>query len=381
VDRKAGGLRWRAALLSLALVGCATSTSTYDTVPEDAEVDAAVAEAFAPDVEPDEVEAEAFEPAGGWPEVEVRRPNGAVGFALDNDLFAGSDRHYTNGLRIALLFAPPRALETWAADFGCGVDWGLVAGQKIFTPEDLASEAPVTDDRPYAGWLYGGIVLRLRGGGAWDGEGSAPVLDTFELDLGFVGKASLADDTQRWAHDRLDNDEPLGWRNQVQQGFSFQLSWLRQVRLFAAELPAGLELDVVPHFGLTLGSVLIGARGGATARLGWNLPADFGGLEDDVLALPLARAGDAPRPQRWGAWLLCRTDLRATMFDATLDAGLASGEHRVRHEPLVASIELGAMFALGERLLFGYTHTLRSPEFHSQEGPDGFGSLFVQIAY
>lgn len=357
------------------LLGGAAPASADDG----ADVDEAVAEAFAEDAAAAPRDDDALE---GWPRVRVRRPDGAFSLALDNDLPAGTDRHYTSGVRLGLLFAPPRALEAWAARLGRGVDWGLVVGQQIYTPEDIASADPVLHDRPYAGWLYGGIVLRLRGGGPWDGAGDRPVLDTFELDLGFVGRASLAGDAQTWLHARLGNDEPSGWDHQVQQGFAVQLSWLRQVRLVSTELLGGLELDVVPHLGASGGTVLVGARGGATVRLGWNLPADFGGLEDDVLALPLAREGDAPRPQRWGAWLLCRVDLRATLFDVALDGAISSSRgHRVQREPLVASLELGAVLALGERVLVGYTQTLRSPEFRGQVDPDGFGSLFLQVSY
>jgi lipid A 3-O-deacylase len=310
------------------------------------------------------------------------RPRGSISLALENDIFAQTDRHYTNGVRLGLLFAPPRRLEQWAAGLGRGVDWGIVAGQQIYTPEDLAAEAPVDGDRPYAGWLYGGIVLRLRGGGAWDGAGARPVLDTFELDVGFVGRASLADSTQSWVHEQFGNDEPSGWDHQVEEGVAVQLGWLRQIRLLSAELAGGLAFDVVPHLGLAAGTVVCGARGGTTVRLGWNLPGDFGGLEDDVLALPLARAGDTPRPLRWGAWLLCRVDLRAIVFDVSLDGSLSSSDGpRVQREPLVASAEVGVMFSLGERLMLGYTHTLRSPEFRAQQGMDGFGSLFVQVAY
>lgn len=312
----------------------------------------------------------------------ARRAGGAVALALDNDIFATTDRHYTNGVRLAIMLPPTRGMERGAARLGRAADWGLVFGQQIFTPEDLAAREPVPDDRPYAGWLYAGIVLRLRGGDPWNQPGGLPVLDTFELDLGAVGSWSLADATQRYVHRALNADEPGGWEHQVQQGPALQVSWLRQVRLLHARLPLGLELDVTPHAGAAVGTVLTQGRAGATLRVGRGLPHDFGGFEDEVLAMPLP-LDDRPRaPPGIGAWLLARVDGRASVFDVLLENNpLRADGHGVRREPLVGSVELGLVVSFYERVLLGYTHTVRSPEFQGQRGPDAHGSLFLQVAF
>lgn len=312
----------------------------------------------------------------------ARRWNGAVALALDNDVFAATDKHYTNGVRLGILLPPTRALRDHAARVGRTVDWGVVFGQQIFTPEDLEAREPIEDDRPYAGWLYTGIVLRLRGGDPWNLPGGRPLLDTFELDIGVVGPWSLADTTQRFVHDALGGDEPGGWEHQVKQGPALQVSWLRQVRLLRAWLPLGLELDLTPHVGAAAGTVLVQARAGATLRLGWNLPTDFGGLEDDALALPLPLGPGRRGPPGIGAWLLVRLDGRASLLDVLLENSPFRDEGpRVRREPLVASVEVGLMVSVYERVMFGYTHTIRSPEFRGQGGPDAHGSVFLQVAF
>lgn len=318
-------------------------------------------------------------PEASWPE--ARRWTGAVGLALENDIFAQTDRHYTNGVRLSLLLPPPRVLAERAAAIGRTADWGLVLGQQIFTPEDLSAREPIEGDRPYAGWLYAGIVLRLRGGDPWDLPGGRPVLDTFELDVGMVGPWSLAETTQRWVHEVLGVDEPSGWEHQVRQWPALQLSWLRQVRLLRASLPLGLELDLTPHVGVAAGTILVQARAGATLRVGWELPADFGGFEDDVLALPLPLAGDVREPPGIGAWALVRLDARASIFDVLLENSPLHDGPSVRREPVWASVEVGLVVSFYERVMLGYTHTVRSPEFMGQGGPDAFGSLFLQVAF
>lgn len=322
-----------------------------------------------------------YGPAQPPPE-DARRWNGAVGLALDNDIFAATDKHYTNGVRLGVLLPPTRALRDRAAAVGRAVDWGVVVGQQIFTPEDLEAHEPIEDDRPYAGWLYTGIVLRLRGGDPWDLPGGRPVLDTFELDIGVVGPWSLAETTQRFVHEALGGDEPGGWDHQVRQGPGLQVSWLRQVRLLRAWLPLGLELDLTPHVGAAAGTVQIQARAGATLRVGWNLPTDFGGLEDDALALPLP-LGPRPRdPPGIGAWIVARVDARASLLDVLLEnSPFHDDGPRVRREPLVGSVEVGFMLSFYERVMIGYTHTVRSPEFRGQGGPDAHGSVFLQVAF
>lgn len=310
-------------------------------------------------------------------------PRAGVTLAWENDAFAATDRHYTNGLRIALQLPAPSSLASWAARGGRTCDVGLVVGQLMFTPEDLSTPTPVMDDRPYAGWLYAGIVLRVRGGGAWDEPDSRPVLDTFELDIGVLGAWSLAEATQSYVHDLTDGREPRGWKHQAREAPALQLSWLRQVRVARAQLPLSLELDFTPHVGVAAGTFLCAARGGATLRVGRGLPADFGGFDDDALPLPIPLAGSfIERRPPVGAWVVARADVRASFFDASLDGTpFRDDTMRVRREPLVASLELGVMLSFFERVMLGYTHTLRTPEFVGQGGPDMFGAVTLHVAF
>lgn len=39
------------------------------------------------------------------------------------------------------------------------------------------------------------------------------------------------------------------------------------------------------------------------------------------------------------------------------------------------------MFSFGDRVLLGYTHTLRTREFAGGHGADSFGSLFLQVQW
>ena len=91
---------------------------------------------------------------------------------LDNDLFAFTekDRDYTAGLAVTLggeratqhplFLAKPLEWVNRAIGFDSLLEHGDVAGDALeiglllFSPQDLSSEAPLFDDRPYANLLY-----------------------------------------------------------------------------------------------------------------------------------------------------------------------------------------------------------------------------------
>ena len=83
----------------------------------------------------------------------------------------------------------------------------------MYTPQNLHTSALITNDRPYAGWLYGGVYLQRRDDG---GGSSVPVEENFEVDFGTTGPAALADTIQTWFHRAyVPNDVPNGWHNQL----------------------------------------------------------------------------------------------------------------------------------------------------------------------
>src|SRR5258707_14751038 len=91
---------------------------------------------------------------------------GEATLTLDNDFFAGFDRHYTNGFQLALLGdtaslpGPLREMHP----FGDAVDkqYTFAIGQRIYTPGDKSASPPDPADRPYAGWLYALAPFPIR---------------------------------------------------------------------------------------------------------------------------------------------------------------------------------------------------------------------------
>ncbi len=106
-----------------------------------------------------------------------------------NDYFGNTDQHFTNGFRAAWM-PSVKSVPDWvvkgASYFPLFDPAGkkrvvFSLGQSIFTPDDLSGTALLRDERPYAGWLYGGVGLVSV---------SDKRLDNIELNVGVLGPAS-----------------------------------------------------------------------------------------------------------------------------------------------------------------------------------------------
>ncbi|MFN0023832.1 MAG: lipid A deacylase LpxR family protein [Parvularculaceae bacterium] len=185
----------------------------------------------------------------------------------ENDVFAGSDRRYTSGIKHQFLSAEGRGrrLAAMLLRAGPGDDtrWGVGAGQSIFTPDDISAAAPLPGQQPYAGWLYveaTSVVVRESG-----------AADILKIAAGVIGPWSLAEDTQRTLHRSFNFIDPAGWANQLGNEPAFVASFDRQWR--PRRQGRGFGAEILPHAGVSAGTVLTEARLGATFRIGSNLDA------------------------------------------------------------------------------------------------------------
>jgi hypothetical protein len=120
------------------------------------------------------------------PAVRSTDPGSIITFALENDLFAGHDDGYTNGVRTSYV-SPEADIPPWIEKMAAFMPffpsvghtrWTMALGQSMFAPDDLTLKTPQPDDRPYAGWLYGTVgVIADRD----------TTLDNLQLTIGMVG--------------------------------------------------------------------------------------------------------------------------------------------------------------------------------------------------
>lgn len=320
--------------------------------------------------------------------------DGTLTVQIENDYFAGTDRHYTQGLRLSYL-APATRTPLWAqrlpdvpAWFGPGTDKradrriGVTVGQSIFTPQDVEAVNVVVNDRPYAGWLYGGLAMQTR---YKDGEASTR-LDILAIEFGIVGPYALAEETQNTFHGLIKSYRVNGWDNQLKNEPAFHVTFERkwrtgEVHLISWRDRVDLAVDFIPHVSLSAGTVYTHAGFGGTIRLGNYLPDDFGPARIRP-ASPGSQSFDPigdPRGLRW--YLFLGLEGRAVARDIFLDGNTFASSHSVDKKPLVADLQLGLALVLGDDVRVNYTYVVRSREFRGQLKPDRFGAMSLSVRF
>jgi len=317
---------------------------------------------------------------------------------LENDLFADTDRFYTNGIKLSWVspdlqwfqdldwFKRDARLNRWgnllvdalpfSGDPERQRNLALSVGQMMYTPRDIEREDLIVDDRPYAGWLYGSVAFHSK---------TYRVLDTFEIQAGLTGPWSLAENAQDLVHELRGIDKARGWDNQIDTELAFALVYDRKYRILPrVDLGSGLGVDAIGYAGGALGTAFTYAGAGLETRLGWNLPADFGSALIRPAGETNAPADTAdPRYAAAGGWsfhVFAAATGRVVARDIFLDGNTFSDSHNVDKESVVGDLVVGAS-AIWGRFKLSYAQAWRTPEFEGQDGSQQFGSVSLSFTY
>lgn len=314
---------------------------------------------------------------------------GSFTIYTENDkYFAGTDQAYTNGLKLSYLSADlasftddsvPAPVRAVARGLGRLVPenraykLGFSFGQNIYTPVDTETTAYQPNDRPYAGWLYGGVAFHVIDAGR-----SVPTLEVFELNLGMVGPSALGREFQNGFHDIIGVAHAEGWDNQIGDEPGVNLIYERRWRFSTADARHGWGADFIPHAGASLGNVFTYANAGAELRAGWRLPADFG---SNLIRPSGDSNSDAKHGPGFGVFMFGAVDGRAVARDITLDGNSFSGDgSSIEKRPLVADLYAGIGIASAHWQL-RYAQAYRTKEFYGQAERQVFGSISVTYLY
>jgi hypothetical protein len=302
--------------------------------------------------------------------------HGIFNVIFENDIFAGTDQNYTNGVRAAWQSSENKVPDAalWVATHLLPLaDNGhkrisIAAGQSIFTPRDLSQTAPITNDRPYAGWLYGSVGMVSDTG---------KELDNVVLTLGVVGPASYAEQTQKFVHKVINSPHPYGWDNQLGNEPGAVLTYEHKWRSIAEYSPFGVGVDATPHVGFNLGNINTDASVGGTVRIGYDLPADYG----PPRIRPSLPGSDFFIPTRdLGGYLFAGIEGRAVGRNIFLDGNTFSHSLSVDKNWAVGSLQAGATITYGNARL-SYTHVVITKEFKNQAHPAQFGAMSLSYRF
>ena len=313
-------------------------------------------------------------------------------YSENDKYFAGTDQHYTNGLKLSVLSAEltnfttdpvPRVVQEVARALdrlvppGRDCKLGLALGQNQYTPVNTDATAPQPGDRPYAAWLYASAAFQVYQAPRVFATGLRAIarLDTLEVTVGLVGPGALGRQAQNNFHDVIGVAHAHGWPNQIHNEPGLDLALERKWRIASTRARDDWGVDFIPHIGATVGNIFTYADAGAEVRAGWRLPADFG----TNLIRPSGDSNSRRRPD-WSAFAFVAGEGRAVARDITLDGNTFRASPHIDKEPFVGDLLSG--FSLGTRQWqFTYAQALRTKEFKAQVKATVFGSISATFYY
>ncbi len=312
---------------------------------------------------------------------------------FENDLFGETDQNYTNGVRMSWVSPDTNSprnvplLPKWLDELNpqlhffnhpdLPIEHNIVfsLGQLMYTPTSTERYDLVVDQRPYAGYLYGGIAYHTR---------SSDQLDIIELNIGIVGPDALGHETQDFIHDLRGFEKYNGWDNQLRNELGLQVIYEHKQKFRKRKIAGSLAHDFIAHGGISLGNVATYLNFGGEYRIGWQLPDDFG-------TSAVRTGGDNSTPGQndyrrrtpnrlfHGLHAFFSMDARLVARDIFLDGNTFRDSHSVDKESAVADFSLGFSFLTG-RWKVSFAHVFRTREFKQQPHHHKYGSLSLSYS-
>ena len=305
---------------------------------------------------------------------------------LENDsrLFGGpgTDDNYSSGIKVSYNYGAERDY-IWNpfSEWFLGVmgyeglnlvrNYSVSFGHQIYTPKDITETKLIENDRPYAGWVY------LSFSAAFKYE---KMLYVWDLNLGIVGPAAQGEEVQKKVHKLIGSKQPKGWDHQIKNEFTAQLSFRQRYHFIESDIANTKFFDVIPFWGGSVGNVFVYAEAGVMARLGYNVPQDFGPTRPSASDSDSLLSSEVVKENDFSFFLFSSVRGTGNPRNLFLDGNTFRDSHRVSRIPYVGEIEAG--FVLG---VYGvevsWRTVRRSAEFKQQNKNHGFVSMNLSYKF
>lgn len=300
---------------------------------------------------------------------------GVFNLVIENDAFFGTDYYYTNGILLDYV-SDQHDSSSWLGNFLYSlpnidsddrVYTGIHLGQQIFTPENIHATRLIENDRPYAGYLFGGISLVAN---------NYQESQQWRFSFGAVGPRSRAETFQLSFHDRIGVSTPQGWEHQIKNETIFQFDYAYTWRHAWHFNGGGMDRDILPSLGVALGNAAVHGDLGLTFRYGRRFGGDFGAPRMQ----PAVPSSDYLHLGQVSWYLFAGFGGRYVIRDIFLDGNTHVESHSVDKKEWVGDVQLGFVVN-GNNYRLAYTMVGRSHEYEGQEEPHVFGSLALSFRF
>lgn len=281
----------------------------------------------------------------GW----AQRPAEA-GIVSDNDLYTSvhNDRYYTNGLELFFRFLSNSDTLTTSRKI-----WEFRLGQYMYNPQSVYTAEPITQDRPYAGYLFaqGGINIYHANGN----------LLKANLQLGIVGPESGAEATQKFLHGLLHYPRVLGWKYQIRTTPAVQLNAFYSHKLFSGNRLR--KADYYVQAEAQWGTIWSSASVGVMSRISLNgmlTPINHSSMYGAALNQSLDYTG------RRELFVFFNPRIQYMYYDATIQGSPFNNSSPVTYTliPFRFNAEAGIKYGRG-RYTYAYSFNYRGQELRN----------------
>lgn len=296
----------------------------------------------------------------------------------ENDKYFGTDEGYSSGIQITALYHISQEdysifdilgyknKETYSY-----VTFSIA--NKMFTPTDFEETELILDDRPYAGWTYLQSTLHKT---------TKSQLRSLSLQVGYLGPKSGSEEIQDRFHSFINAEISQGWDNQLGNELGINLKYIQKWRYFS-KISNDFESSLVPFISGEIGNIAINATSGLLARIGWNIPKDYGVSSIDLGAdpgIPVYGEFKNMRRKPWSLSLNFTAAATAVGRDIFLDGNTFKSSHSVDKRYLYAQYGLGFTVRY-KNLVVDAMAVETTKQFDLQKRTHGIGSLVLSYLF
>lgn len=287
------------------------------------------------------------------------------GFKSDNDayLWYGQDRYYTNGLLIQYR----HAVDQQKLNKLEKLTYEISAGQKMYNPISGYSPDPNRQDRPFAGYLYGGLAASFFS----KKEG---VLKT-SLEMGIVGPGAKGEEAQDLLHRIVGFYEVQGWEYQIQQDLAVNLGVQYTKLLYRS---ASKDIDFSAEGYGNLGTTFSGAGAGILFRAGKINQLYNSATTNSIIG----NQGKTEKLTKHEFFFYAKPQLNYVAYDATISGSLFHDDSPVTFDtkPFVFAQQLGFNYS-SNRFTIDYSILFKSREVKSIAKPHQYGTISMYYRF
>ncbi|WP_317165178.1 lipid A deacylase LpxR family protein [Flavobacterium sp. XN-5] len=284
-----------------------------------------------------------------------------IGLITENDLYTSSknDKYYTNGIELFYRFLLKNTDEKVRKKV-----IELKMGQYIYNPKFINKGAVAVIDRPFAGYLFGGVgkSLFFQNESVFKGG----------LVLGVVGNKSFAEETQRSFHKFFKYKPVFGWETQVANSVAVQTHFMFAKKLFVRKESNYVDFNFQSE--ADLGTVFTGFSAGFLSRIGFEKLVPI--YDSNMYGASVSSESRKLEPE---FYFYIAPSIRYQVYDATIQGGLINDNSPVTFDliPIRFNGEAGFKFRK-DNLNLSYAFVYRSKELHNKINTGYFyGSILV----